>query len=170
MQSSGKKQPKLTSFFGKRTQSASDTVAKPPTKRPASQTVDLTEEEPPAQPSKRAKHAPNVSPAGPSANGPSLAAVHVNAAVQTASAQPAASSRRSAPVSAAEKSARHAKAQRKLAQEAPRRGREPQKPQPMTPLENQVAICSCTALHAVQWRHLMSIGMAGACSSRRSQR
>jgi hypothetical protein len=138
-QSSSKKQPKLTNFFGKRTATASETATEIPAKRPASQSIDLTGDEAPTQrPAKRA-HATTESPSSPSENKPPHAASRSNASDQPADVQPAAKGTCNASVSAAEKSARHVKAQRKLAQEAPRRGREPQKPQPMTPLEKQVA-------------------------------
>lgn len=139
-QSSSKKQPKLTNFFGKRAATASETPTEKPAKRPASQSIDLTEDEALTQrPAKRAQHATAESPSSPSDDKPPHAASRSSASDQQADAQPAAKGTRDASVSAAEKSARHIKAQRKLAQEAPRRGREPQKPQPMTPLEKQVA-------------------------------
>lgn len=138
--SSSKKQPKLTNFFGKRTVTASDTAKETPAKRSASQSIDLTGDEALVQrPAKRAQHATIQSPIPASSDEPPHAASHSNARDQPAHAQPAAKGKRDASMSAAEKSARHVKAQRKLAQEAPRRGREPQKPQPMTPLEKQVA-------------------------------
>ena len=144
-QSSSKKQPKLTTFFGKRTVTTSEPATKTPAKRSASQSIDLTGDEALARrPAKRAQHVTTESPSSASQHEPPHAVVRRNAADQPADAQPAATRTRDASVSAAEKNARHVKAQRKLAQEAPRRGREPQKPQPMTPLEKQVSCCSCT--------------------------
>lgn len=160
-ESSGKKQPKLTSFFGKRTSAASSSASKPEPKR-SREPIDLTEDEPPAKrPVKQAQHASADSPGSSSvqparqsdaashgqpapvptpAPQPATNSVHgtLAAAVAKGQAQPRRRPRQSGGLSEAEKSARRAKAQRKLAQEAPRRGREAQKPQPMTPLEKQV--------------------------------
>ena len=139
-QSSSKKQPKLTTFFGKRTVATSETATKTPAKRAAAQSIDLTGDEALAQrPAKRAQHVTTERPSSASQNEPPHAAVRSDASDQPADAQSAATRMRDASVSAAEKIARHIKVQRKLAQEAPRRGREPQKPQPMTPLEKQVS-------------------------------
>ncbi len=149
------KQRTLNSFFAAKPPASASKQGSQSASKRARESIDLTEEEPAAKRAQRGGVASDSTPqqrsseavssqqdeeaSAPAARLDSPAQHAADRADGASAAGPVQAPAEQSSLSAAEKASRHAKAQRKLAQEAVRRGREKGPAQPFTPLEKQVA-------------------------------